>query len=49
MNKFVLVRDHDIVIERIADEALAEARAAAQSARRAIGQLLRRDRGQAKI
>ena len=46
MNKFELipVPDHEAVIERIAAEALAEARKAAKAARRSIGQRLRRDR-----
>lgn len=44
MNKYVLVRDHDVVIERIAAQALAEAKRAASAARRSIWQLLRRDR-----
>jgi hypothetical protein len=44
MNKFVLLRDHDIVIERISAQALMEARRAANAARRSVGQILRRDR-----
>jgi hypothetical protein len=46
MNKFELIPipDHEAVIERIAAEALEEARKAANAARRSIGQILRRYR-----
>ena len=49
MNNFerIPIPDHEAVIERIAAEALEEARKAANSARRSIGQILRRDRGPA--
>lgn len=46
MNKYELIPipDHELVIERIAAQALEEARKAANSARRSVGQILRRDR-----
>lgn len=43
------MHSYEIVIDNVAQQAIEEARKAAKSARRAIGQLLRRDRGQAKI
>lgn len=39
-----ITRQHEQIIDRVAEAALFEAHAAACAARRAVGQLLRRDR-----